>query len=54
MTDEDNNSLADLRLAEPPIEKTRIEGTKGGLLIDSFRWILDNSEFRRWREGNFG
>jgi hypothetical protein len=52
MTDEDKSCLVDLRLADPPIEKTRIERTKGGLLIDSFRWILNNTEFQRWREGN--
>ena len=50
MTDEDN-SLADLLLTNPRSEKIRIERTKGGLLIDSFRWILDNSEFQRWRKG---
>ena len=52
MTDEDNSCLVGLLLAGPPIEKTRIEQTKGGLLIDSFRWILNNSGFQRWREGN--
>jgi hypothetical protein len=52
MTDEDNSCLADLLLTDPRNEKIRIERTKGGLLTDSFRWILDNSEFQRWREGN--
>ncbi|KAN0086979.1 hypothetical protein V8E54_000667 [Elaphomyces granulatus] len=50
MTDEDNRCLADLLLTDPRNEKTRIERTKGGLLSDSFRWILNNSEFQRWRE----
>jgi hypothetical protein len=35
---------------DPRDEKIRIERTKGGLLADSFRWILDNSDFQRWRE----
>ena len=52
MTDEDKSCLVDVRLADPSIEKTRIEETKGGLLIESSRWILDNSEFQRWHEGN--
>ena len=39
-------------MTDPRNEKIRIERTKGGLLIDSYRWILDNSEFQRWREGN--
>src|ERR1700722_4535719 len=50
MTDEDRHCLADLLLTDPRNEKIRIERTKGGLLNDSFRWILDNSEFQRWRE----
>lgn len=28
----------------------RIEVTKGGLLRDSYDWILDNSDFRQWRD----
>ena len=50
MTDEDHHCLADLLLTDPRNEKIRIERTKGGLLSDSFCWILDNSEFQRWRE----
>ncbi|KAN0077506.1 hypothetical protein V8E54_005810 [Elaphomyces granulatus] len=50
MTDEDHHCIADLLLTDPRNEKSRIERTKGGLLNDSFRWILDNSEFQRWRE----
>ena len=46
MTDEDNHCLADLLLTDPRNEKIRIERTKGGLLADSFRWILSNSEFQ--------
>src|SRR5467141_3786172 len=50
MTDKDHHCLADLLLTDPRNEKIRIEWTKGGLLSDSFRWILNNSEFQRWRE----
>jgi NACHT domain len=50
MTDKDHRCLADLLLTDPRHEKIRIERTKGGLLSDSFRWILNNSEFQRWRE----
>ncbi|KAN0073185.1 hypothetical protein V8E54_008405 [Elaphomyces granulatus] len=49
-TDEDHHCLADLLLTDPRNEKIRIERTKGGLLSDSFRWILGNSEFQGWRE----
>ncbi|KAN0083541.1 WD40-repeat-containing domain protein [Elaphomyces granulatus] len=50
MTDEDHHCLADLLLTDPRNEKIRIERTKGGLLSDSFCWILGNSEFQRWHE----
>src|SRR5467141_1343937 len=50
MTAEDHHCLADLLLTDPRNEKIRIERTKGGLLSDSFCWILNNSEFQRWCE----
>ncbi|ORY10967.1 HET-D protein [Clohesyomyces aquaticus] len=43
------NCIQHLRLTDPRDDKKRIEGTKGGLLDDSYRWILENSEFRQWR-----
>jgi hypothetical protein len=46
-----NRFLADLRLTDPRIDKTRIEQTKGGLLRDSYKWILERGDFRRWRDG---
>ena len=52
MIDEDNSCLTALLLTNPRTEKIRIERIKGGLLTDSFRWILNNPEFQRWREGN--
>jgi hypothetical protein len=42
--------LKDLRATDPRYDKTRIEQTKGGLLRDSYRWILDNTQFRRWHD----
>ena len=51
-TDKDNSRLADFLSTNPHSEKSRIERDKGGLLTDSFRWILNNSEFQRWREDN--
>ncbi|CZR68133.1 uncharacterized protein PAC_18032 [Phialocephala subalpina] len=29
---------------------SRPSATKGGLLKDSYRWILDNTDFQRWRQ----
>lgn len=45
-----NRCLADLRLTDPRDDKTRIELTKGGLLEDSYKWILEHKGFRRWRD----
>ncbi|KAH8586508.1 NACHT domain-containing protein, partial [Bisporella sp. PMI_857] len=42
--------LQDLRTTDPRDDKKRIEETKGGLLDDSYRWILEHSEFQQWRD----
>ncbi|KAM6516695.1 hypothetical protein FALCPG4_014868 [Fusarium falciforme] len=47
--DRDRQCLKDLRETDPRDDKTRIEATKGGLLRDSYRWILDHDDFQRWR-----
>jgi hypothetical protein len=49
-TDEDNHCLEALLLANPDDDRRRIEETKGGLLNDSFRWVLENAEFQKWRD----
>ena len=41
--------IQDLRLSDPRDDKKRIESTGGGLLEDSYRWIIGNSEFKQWR-----
>ena len=46
----DLSCLANLRTTDPRHDKERIEETKGGLLKESYRWILDNAHFRRWRD----
>ncbi len=38
--------MQDLHLTNPRDDKKRIEDTKGGLLEDSYRWILENSDFQ--------
>jgi hypothetical protein len=42
--------LRDLRTTSPHDDKDRIERTNGGLLIDSYRWILDNEQFKQWQD----
>jgi hypothetical protein len=40
--------LHDLRPTDPRKDKERIEEAKGGLLEGSYRWVLDNANFRQW------
>jgi hypothetical protein len=42
--------IQDLHLTDPRNDKKRIEDTKGRLLEDSYHWILENADFRRWRD----
>jgi hypothetical protein len=42
--------IQDIRPTDPRNDKKRIEETKGGLLADSYRWVLDNTAFRHWHE----
>ncbi|KAK3955856.1 hypothetical protein QBC32DRAFT_321280, partial [Pseudoneurospora amorphoporcata] len=49
MSEKDQQCLKHLYLTNPRHDKTRIEQTKGGLLQDSYLWILDNADFQRWR-----
>ena len=45
----DKQCLRDLRITDPRADKVRIEETKGGLLVDSYQWILENGDFKQWR-----
>jgi DNA replication protein DnaC len=40
-----------LRSTDPRDDKERIEQSKGGLLKDSYKWILDHPDFQQWRDG---
>jgi hypothetical protein len=51
---EQEKCLRDLCATDPRNDKKRIEETKGGLLADSYRWILDNTAFQQWREDMHG
>ncbi|CAG8397254.1 unnamed protein product [Penicillium salamii] len=42
--------LRDLRTTDPHHDKGRIQNTNGGLLKDSYCWVLDNEEFQQWRD----
>ncbi|KAK4075003.1 uncharacterized protein Triagg1_4667 [Trichoderma aggressivum f. europaeum] len=50
VTKEDQQCLRDLRLSDPSDDKKRIEQTKGGLLQESYTWVLSNLEYQQWRD----
>jgi hypothetical protein len=50
MNDHDRQYLKSLWPTNPENEKMRIQQTKGGLLQDVCRWVLENPDFRRWRD----
>lgn len=39
--------VQDIYSTDPRDDKKRIEDTKGGLLKDSYRWVLDNIHFQQ-------
>ena len=49
-SEKDRQCLKHLRLTDPRDDKARIERTKGDLLQDSYRWVLDNTDFQQWRD----
>ena len=46
----DQACLRDLRTTNPHDDKDRIKNTNGGLLRDSYSWILDNEQYKRWHD----
>lgn len=45
----DQECLKHLRVTNPYDDKDRIESDKGGLLKNSYRWILDHVDFKQWQ-----
>ncbi|KAL2886888.1 Vegetative incompatibility protein HET-E-1 [Ceratocystis lukuohia] len=51
--DKDNKQcLSDLSVTDPRIHKKEIEDEKGGLLKDSYKWILSHNNFLQFRNGS--
>jgi hypothetical protein len=50
MEKEDRECIQHLHQTDPRDDKKRIIKTKGGLLEDSYHWILENSDFQQWRD----
>ena len=52
VTDDTRNAqcLRDLCQTDPRHDKKRIQEAKGGLLKDSYQWVLGHDSFRQWRD----
>jgi hypothetical protein len=44
--------IQDIRSTDSRHDKKRIEETKGGLLEDSFRWVITNPSFTQWHDNS--
>jgi hypothetical protein len=42
--------VSDIHHTDPRDDKKRIEDMKGGLLADSYRWVLNNTTFQQWQQ----
>lgn len=51
---EDQRCRDTLQATDPSLDKARIEEDKGGLLRDSYCWVLDHVDFQRWRNARCG
>src|SRR5262249_15623439 len=45
------NCPRELKVADPLVDKSRLERHKGGVLKECYSWILDNPEFLQWKNG---
>ncbi|KAF2189356.1 hypothetical protein K469DRAFT_626298 [Zopfia rhizophila CBS 207.26] len=54
MSEKDHECLRYVRLTDPRHDKARIEQTKGGLLEDCCKWVLDHPDFWKWKNGKQG
>ncbi|RFN48968.1 hypothetical protein FIE12Z_6816 [Fusarium flagelliforme] len=52
LEERDNECLKDLRVTNPEDDKEAIIKAKGGLLIESYRWVMENEGYRQWAKGN--
>ncbi|WYZ45757.1 hypothetical protein EsH8_VIII_001073 [Colletotrichum jinshuiense] len=49
-TSSDCDVFKDLHVTDPRHDKKRIQDTNGGLLKDSYVWVLQNPDFCQWRD----
>ncbi|KAH9209097.1 beta transducin-like protein HET-E2C40 [Leptodontidium sp. 2 PMI_412] len=45
-----NKCIQALHITDPRKDKKRIVEGKGGLLVDSYHWVLEHRDFKQWRD----
>ncbi|KAF5247118.1 hypothetical protein FAUST_970 [Fusarium austroamericanum] len=50
LDEKDNECIRELRVTNPSKDKKSILFSKGGLFYDSYRWIMESSEYQQWLE----
>lgn len=48
LEEKDNECLRDLRITNPKDDKETIVKAKGGLLDESYRWVMENESYQQW------
>ncbi|PNP76753.1 hypothetical protein FNYG_09856 [Fusarium nygamai] len=52
LEEKDNECLRDLRITNPQDDKETIVKAKGGLLTESYRWVIENESYKQWIKDN--
>lgn len=52
LDEKDKECLRDLRITNPEDDKETIIKAKGGLLIESYQWVMENEGYQQWAKGN--
>ncbi|KAF4449999.1 WD domain protein [Fusarium austroafricanum] len=48
LEEKDNECLRDLRITNPQDDKETIIKAKGGLLMESYSWVMENESYQQW------
>lgn len=52
LDEKDKECLRDLRITNPEDDKEMIIKAKGGLLVESYWWVMENEDYQRWAKDN--
>ncbi|RBR14463.1 uncharacterized protein FIESC28_07699 [Fusarium coffeatum] len=52
LDEKDKECLRDLRITNPEDDKEMIIKAKGGLLVESYWWVMENEDYQQWAKDN--